>query len=130
MKEIEIQASCTKETSVTHEMLASSVGSGSVDVYAPPMMIALMEKAATQLLVPYLDEGETSVGIRMDATHDAATPEGMMVSATAVVTGVDRRKVTFSITARDEKEVIGTATHERFIVAKEKFEAKAQSKKS
>ena len=55
---------------------------------------------------------------------------GMMVSATAVVTGVDRRKVTFSITARDEKEVIGTATHERFIVAKEKFEAKAQSKKS
>ena len=126
MKEIEIQASCTKETSVTHEMLASSVGSGSVDVYATPMMIALMEKAASQLLVPYLDEGETSVGIRMDA----ATPEGMMVSATAVVTGVDRRKVTFSITARDEKEVIGTATHERFIVAKEKFEAKAQSKKS
>ncbi len=130
MKEIEIQASCTKENSVTHEMLASSVGSGSVDVYATPMMIALMEQAASQLLVPYLDEGETSVGIRMDATHDAATPEGMMVSATAVVTGVDRRKVTFSITARDEKEVIGTATHERFIVAKEKFEAKAQSKKS
>ena len=129
MKEIEIQASCTRETSVTHEMLASSVGSGSVDVYATPMMIALMEKAASQLLVPYLDEGETSVGIRMDATHDAATPEGMMVSATAVVSGVDRRKVT-SITARDEKEVIGTATHERFIVAKEKFEAKAQSKKS
>ena len=126
MKEIEIQASCTRETSVSHEMLASSVGSGSVDVYATP----LMETAASQLFVPYLDEGETSVGIRMDATHDAATPEGMMVSATAVVTGVDRRKVTFSITARDEKEVIGTATHERFIVAKEKFEAKAQSKKS
>ena len=80
MKEIEIQASCTKETSVTHEMLASSVGSGSVDVYATPMMIALMEKAASQLLVPYLDEGETSVGIRMDATHDAATPEGNRTS--------------------------------------------------
>ena len=46
------------------------------------------------------------------------------------VTDVVGRKVTFSITARDEKEVIGTATHERFIVAKEKFEAKAQSKKS
>ena len=117
MKEIAIQASCTRETCVTEDLLASRVGSGSVDVYATPMMIALMEKAASELLVPYLDEGETSVGIHMDATHDAATP-------------VDRRKVIFSITARDEKEVIGTAVHERFIVNKDKFESKAKSKKS
>ena len=130
MKEIAIQASCTRETCVTEDLLASRVGSGSVDVYATPMMIALMEKAASELLVPYLDEGETSVGIHMDATHDAATPQGMKVSATAVVTAVDRRKVIFSITARDEKEVIGTAVHERFIVNKDKFESKAKSKKS
>ena len=92
------------------------------------MMIALMENTAASLLSQFLDEGETSVGIHMDTTHDAATPQGMKVQACATIVAVDRKKVTFHIEARDEKDVIGTATHERFIVNKEKFEAKAKSK--
>lgn len=128
MKEIALQASCMKECTVTEDLLASSVGSGIVRVYATPMMIALMEHAAAAALEPFLEEGETSVGIRMDTTHDAATPLGMKVWAKAVVEAVDRRKVTFHIEAKDEKDVIGVATHERFIVDKEKFEAKAAGK--
>ena len=130
MKEITLQTQKTVVTTVCPEMSAKTIGSGDVEVYATPMMVALMEQAAKEALAPFLDEGETSVGIAMSITHDAATPQGMKVSATAVVTAVDRRKVIFSITARDEKEVIGTAVHERFIVNKDKFESKAKSKKS
>ena len=128
MKDIQLQASLTKECLVTKDLLACSVGSGTVEVYATPMMIALMENTAASLLSQFLDEGETSVGIHMDTTHDAATPQGMKVQACATIVAVDRKKVTFHIEARDEKDVIGTATHERFIVNKEKFEAKAKSK--
>ena len=128
MKEIKLQASLTKECLVTKELLASSVGSGIVDVYATPMMIALMENTAATLLSQFLDEDETSVGIAIHATHDAATPLGMKVWAHAEIVEVDRKRVVFQIEARDEKERISTATHERFIVNKEKFEAKAKSK--
>lgn len=128
MKEIKIGSVLTKEITVTDDLLACHVGSGIVSVYATPMMIALMENTACECLNPFLDEGETSVGVMMNTTHDAATPAGMKVSVTAEITAVDRKKVSFSIIAKDEKDVIGKASHDRFVVVKEKFEAKAQSK--
>lgn len=128
MKEIKIGSVLTKEITVTDDLLACHVGSGIVNVYATPMMIALMENTACECLNSFLDEGETSVGVMMNTTHDAATPAGMKVSVTAEITAVDRKKVSFSIIAKDEKDVIGKASHDRFVVVKEKFEAKAQSK--
>lgn len=128
MKEIIIGTSLETESIVRKEDLASYVGSGIVNVYATPMMIALMEQAATTCLAQFLDEGETSVGVMMNTTHDAATPCGMKVSANATITAIDRKKVTFSIQAKDEKDCIGTATHERFIVMKEKFDERANAK--
>lgn len=128
MKEIQLNSVHTEETEVTAELLASYVGSGSVDVYATPMMIALMEKASAALLQTYLEEGETSVGILMNTTHSAATPKGMKVSATAEITNVEGKKVTFKVIAKDEKDVIGEATHERFIVMSEKFVKRCYSK--
>lgn len=128
MKEITIGSVLTKELTVTNDLLACHVGSGIVQVYATPMMIALMENTACECLNPFLDEGETSVGVMMNTTHDAATPAGMKVRVTAEITAVDRKKVSFSIIAEDEKDVIGKASHDRFVVNKEKFESKAQSK--
>ena len=64
----------------------------------------------------------------MNSTHDAATPVGMKVTCTATITAVERKKISFSIVAKDEKDVIGKATHDRFLVIKEKFEAKAKQK--
>ena len=125
---IEVGLKGRAETTVTPENTAQAVGSGLVPVFGTPFMIALMENTAAELLSQFLDEGETSVGIRIDTSHDAATPAKMKVWATAQITAVDRKKVTFHIVAKDEKDVIGTAQHERFIVNKEKFEAKAQSK--
>lgn len=128
MKEITIGSVLTKELTVTDDLLACHVGSGIVQVYATPMMIALMENTACECLNPFLDEGETSVGVMMNTTHDAATPAGMKVRVTAEIIAVDRKKVSLSIIAEDEKDVIGKASHDRFVVNKEKFESKAQSK--
>lgn len=128
MKEITIGSVLTKELTVTNDLLACHVGSGIVQVYATPMMIALMENTACECLNQFLDEGETSVGVMMNTTHDAATPAGMKVRVTAEIIAVDRKKVSFSIIAEDEKDVIGKASHDRFVVNKEKFESKAQSK--
>lgn len=128
MKEIVVGTTLTMEQIVSEEVLANHVGSGIVEVYATPMMIALMEHCACTCLDPFLEEGETSVGVLMNTTHDAATPVGMKVSVTAKIVAVDRKKVSFEVIAKDEVDVIGTAQHDRFIVYKEKFEAKAKAK--
>lgn len=128
MKEVVIQTNASVETIVDESKLACHVGSGIVNVYATPMMIALMEQAAVECLSPFMDKGETSVGVLMNATHDAATPCGMKVSATATITAIDRKKITFEVIAKDEKDVIGKGMHERFIIKKEAFEQKALDK--
>lgn len=129
MKEIQLHTSIQEELLVTEALLACNVGSGSVCVYATPMMIAAMEHAACSALAPFLEEGETSVGIMIHSSHDAATPQGMKVFVEATITAVKGKKVSFEIIARDEKDIIGKATHDRFIVVQERFEAKANQKK-
>lgn len=130
MKEIKLHTTLTKKIKVEESMLASHVGSGTVDVYATPMMIALMENAAASCLEEFLDEGETSVGVMMNTTHDAATPAGMEVEVCAEIVAQDRKKISFYIVAKDEKDTIGTASHDRFVVKKESFETKAKQKLS
>ena len=128
MKTVEIGASKTKTVTVTEDQVAKSEGSGTVSVFATPMMVALMEGAAAACLVDFLDEGETSVGMQISTSHLAATPLGMTVSATATITAVDGKKVSFSIEASDEKDLIGKAQHDRFVVVQEKFESRANAK--
>ena len=91
-------------------------------------MVALMEGAAYESIAPYLAEGESSVGTKMDVTHLSATPVGMSVRAESVVTAVEGRKVTFSITAYDESGEIGKATHERVVIKTERFLEKTYDK--
>ncbi len=129
MKEVKTGASLTKRMTVTEKELAVNVGSGDVAVYATPMMLALMEGTAAQLLAEFLEEGETSVGTMISSSHLAATPAGMEVTATATITAAEGRKVSFAVEASDEKGLIGEGVHERFVVFKEKFEAKAQAKR-
>ena len=108
---------------------ALAMGSGSLPVYATPAMTCLMEKAAAELAEECLPEEWTSVGIALDVQHKAATPVGMNVRAEAEVTAVDGRKIVFAVRAFDGKEEIGSGTHQRFAVLREKFLAKAQGKK-
>ena len=108
---------------------AKSVGSGSFDVFATPMMVALMEKASCAAIDNNLDEGSTTVGTMVNVEHLSATPIGMKVTVESTVTAGDGRKIGFETIAYDEAGVIGKGTHDRFVVNAEKFTAKTYSKK-
>lgn len=117
-------------TIVTDALTAPAVGSGSVAVYATPSMVALMEAAAVACIEHHLAPGQTSLGVHLDVSHTAGTPAGLAVSATATLTAVDGRKLTFAIEAHDDVEVIGRATHTRIVVDTERFMAKVAAKLS
>lgn len=120
----------TAQTTVTSEICAKAVGSGTLDVFATPALIALVEKAATLAVSAELDEGMTSVGTKLDFSHTAATPIGMKATATATLIEIDGRRLVFSVSASDEVGEIGNGTHERFLVNAEKFLAKTNAKKA
>ena len=128
MKSINTGISKKIITTVTLEKLASAVGSGTADVFSTPMMVALMENAAMNCINDYLEEGETSVGTEINVRHISASPLGMEVYAIATVIGSEGRKITFKIEAFDKSGKIGEATHSRFVLLSDIFEAKAKAK--
>ncbi|MGI6097496.1 MAG: thioesterase family protein [Dethiobacteria bacterium] len=107
---------------------ALEVGSGSVAVFATPMLVALMESASIKALEGALGEGESTVGTKVDIRHLAPTPLGMKVKAEAELIEIDRRRLVFKVEAFDEKEKVGEGLHERFIINLEKFTQAANSK--
>jgi len=113
---------------VTENNVATNVGSGKVRVFATPMMIGLMEKAACLSIEPVLEKGQSSVGTHIDVKHCSATPIGMKVWADTEVIEIDRRRVTFKVQAFDEKGLIGEGTHDRFIIDVDKFINKTNEK--
>ena len=127
-KEIKIGLVNEARIKVTEANIASTMGSGSLRVFATPAMCALMEKAASDLMDSLVEDGSTTVGTALNIAHTAATPIGMEVVATAEITAVEGRKISFRVTARDQAGEIGAGTHERFIVFKEKFQAKPDAK--
>ena len=113
---------------VTGENTASAYGSGGLEVYATPAMIALMEAAALSAVDPLLPAGWSTVGTELKVRHVSATPLHMTVFAKAELLGVDGRALSFKVEAFDEAGKIGEGEHDRFIVENEKFLAKAASK--
>ena len=108
--------------------VASAYGSGCIDVFATPAMIALMENAARACVDPHLADGSVSVGTRVDVRHLAATPIGLVVEARAELIQVDGRRLVFRVTATDPTEVVGEGTHERMIVDSTRLLARANAK--
>ncbi len=100
------------------------------DVFGTPFLGGLFEGVSAALMAPHLGPGETSVGISMNLKHTAPTPLGMEVRAVTEVTQVDGRKVTFKLEGFDEKEKIGEAIHERFIINEAKFNQRVEAQKS
>jgi fluoroacetyl-CoA thioesterase len=113
---------------VAPEHTAPRVGSGRIAVLATPVMINLIEAAALTAVEHLLPGGHQSLGIRLDVRHFAATPVGLRVTATAEVTAVEGRTVTFRVAARDEREPIGEGRHERVVVNVARFDARVQRK--
>ena len=87
-----------------------------------------MEEAAQSSLLPYLEEGQSSVGTHLDVSHDSATPLGMKVWAESELIAIEGRKLSFEVAAYDECGLIGKGRHERFIINKDKFMSKVKSK--
>jgi fluoroacetyl-CoA thioesterase len=108
---------------------ASQWGSGLVPVFSTPSLVGLMETAAVSALVGHLPATQTTVGVRMNVRHLAATPVGMSVRTRAELTAIEGRKLLFRIQAWDEIELIGEADHERFIVEEARFLARVEAKK-
>jgi predicted thioesterase len=99
-------------------------------VLSTPRMIGLMEFTCQLLVLPYLAEGQTSVGSLVNIRHLAATPEGMTVRLRAELVEVDRRRLRFKVEAWDALEKIGEGEHERFIIDKDRFETRLEEKRS
>ena len=88
-----------------------------------------MENAALNAVRDYLDPGESCVGTVVNVRHLAATPVGHRVTAEALVTKVDGRRIEFNVTARDEVEEIGNGTHERMVVDMARIDKRLAAKK-
>ncbi|MBP3423751.1 MAG: thioesterase family protein [Alistipes sp.] len=119
-----IGLSFTATTTVNQNNTAKALGSGDMDVFATPAMVALMENAAMTAVASHLEAGQTTVGTQITTSHIKASALGATISATATLTAVDGRSLTFAITAREGDKVIGEGTHTRFIVDRERFLAK------
>lgn len=122
MKEFTAQLKATAVTLVDDTNTAAAVGSGSLPVFSTPMMIALMEKATCTACESILDEGETTVGTKINVAHIKASGIKAQITANATLVQADGRRLVFEVSAADNKnEIIGKGEIERFVVNSQKF---------
>ena len=121
---LEQGASARSTTTVTAGNTAAAMGSGDLQVFATPAMVALMENAAMTAAAAGLPEGSTTVGAEMNVTHIKPSGLGAEITATAVLTAIDGRKLTFNVVARDAEGMIGEGVHVRYVVDRGRFMAK------
>ena len=119
--EIEVGVIGSMEIVVSKELTAAKYGSGLIEVFATPAMISIMESTAHTSVQKYLPNGFITLGIEVNIKHLKATPVGMKVTCESKLINVDGRKLTFEVNAYDEKGLIGTGLHVRFIVETKKF---------
>ena len=110
-----------KEKTVTEKDTAAALGSGGVEVFSTPMMVALIENTCLEAVEDKLPEGYYTVGIHLDVSHIGATKVGKKVWAEVELIDQDRKKLMFKVETFDEDKKIGEGTHERFIIDVEKF---------
>lgn len=97
-------------------------------VYATPELVRDIEHTCRDLLLNHLDDGEDSVGTRVEIDHAGASLLGMDVEISARVSAVEGRLVTFEVTANDPVELVGKCTHTRFVVETSKLEERLKAK--
>ena len=129
MKEIITGTFATVSTKVDETNTAKAAKSGSLNVFATPFMIALIEEATCKAVSQFLENDETTVGTNINVAHSKASGLGENITAKATISEVDGRRITFDVSATDESEnIIGCGKIERFVVNSEKFMKKVESK--
>ena len=111
----------TKQWTVSNGHLASSWGSGLMDVLATPVLVGFCEEVARQSVDPLLPAGQQTVGTKVTIEHLAATPIGMKVTVQSELVEVDGRRLVFAIEAHDERELIARCEHQRFVIDEQRF---------
>jgi fluoroacetyl-CoA thioesterase len=128
MKPIPVGAKGKFEQVVETRHLASELDPSLASVLSTPTMVAMMEQAAIEAIKPFLDAGESSVGMSIEVSHTAATPPGHRARAEAEVTRVEGRRLELSVRAFDDVEQIGSVTHRRAVVDAAKFNDRLKTK--
>ena len=101
------------------------------EVFATGFLVGLLEWACIKLINPHLDwPQEQTVGTHVNVSHQAAPPPGLIITATVELIAIEDRKLTFAVEAHDGFEIISIGYHERFIINREKFDAKVAIKKA
>lgn len=115
----------TQTITVLEKDAAAVMGSGSLNVFATPAMVAYMENAAMKMVQVDMQEGSDTVGVEINVKHTKASAIGEKITLTATISAIEGRKIGFSIEAKDSKgDVVGTAEHFRFVIDKERFMSK------
>lgn len=109
---------------VEHKDTAAVYGSGALEVFATPAMIALMEKTCLMGVCDKIGEGNTTVGIAVNIKHLKASPVGATIRCEAELVEVDRRRLVFAVKCYEGETLVGDGLHERFVVESEKFMSK------
>jgi len=121
LENIKINTEFKKEKTVGIEDTAKAIGSGGLEVFSTPSLVALMELACKDFMDSFLPEGFSSVGIEISVKHLKATAVGEKVWCAGRVDEIDGKKIRFSLHCYDEKGKIGEGFHYRFVVDNEKF---------
>jgi fluoroacetyl-CoA thioesterase len=121
MKEVKPGIVYTLTEDVTEEMSASRAGSGLLDVYSTPAMIALMEKTSYLCVQPYLEASESTVGGEVNIRHMKPTAIGKKVICVSRVKAVENKKIEFELEVTENGILIGKGAHVRFVIDKESF---------
>ena len=121
---IEIGLKHESQVVVSQSNTAKALGSGDMEVFATPAMVALMENAAMMAIAKNLDEGASSVGVEISTSHIKASALGATITASAELVAIDGRKLSFKVKAWDEAGTIGEGNHTRFVVDRKRFLSK------
>lgn len=118
---LEVGCEATVTHMVTGAETASALGSGDVEVFGTPAVVALCERAAVEAVASEIGATETTVGVRVEIDHLAPTVPGVDVSATAKLRGIDGRRLKFDVEVNDPAGVVARATHTRVLVDRDRF---------
>ena len=125
---LEVGLTHEKKVAVTYENTAKALHSGALCVFSTPALVIAIEGCCVESTEPLMEEGCTTVGTRLDISHDAATPVGEEITVRSRLAAIDGRKLTFEVEAFSRLVRIGGGTHERFIVNADRFLQKTGEK--